>query len=397
MIREDLYKSIIETILNEYKDVFDNYPDVKNEYEIDGLTESFYSHITNENIKRLMKSMNKFKDGEGKDADIKYVVKRGTFDKETQKRDFTFSSDDLTVVNCDSFFKEEEDYDDPIMIAIEKICQDEQKRKDFINDLKNGKDSGYYVIYNESKYLGIDNLWRLYLYGLCQYINSGKNIPINKDLGIENNPYNLNMSYEKDSKYEQYADIYDVMNELNHSNNVLTSFIKMYQILEYLIYRYELVKIVNGSTIKQSFVRQVKGLDKRYLNGERSAFTNNLFKILRSFKDDISNSEITTDIIEYCAKYYERTSKGKSYLTPEICSDKKQLNEGIAKFIYDTRCAIVHNKETEFHITYLNYNEYACIVPLMKKIIDEIKKRIIELINASKSKIEFENPYMNLY
>lgn len=78
-------------------------------------------------------------------------------------------------------------------------------------------------------------------------------------------------------------------------------------------------------------------------------------------------------------------------------TDEKVLNKSIAKFIYDTRCAIVHNKEVEIHITYFNYDEYSAIIPLMKKVINGISKRIITLINTSESEITFTKDHLELY
>ena len=56
------------------------------------------------------------------------------------------------------------------------------------------------------------------------------NIPTNIPISINNN----------DAKYNQYIDIYDVISEWNDCKDVLSAFLKMYQILEYIVYRKEL-------------------------------------------------------------------------------------------------------------------------------------------------------------
>ena len=57
----------------------------------------------------------------------------------------------------------------------------------------------------------------------------------------------------------------------------------MYQILEYLVYRKELVAIVQGANIKQSFVRQVKWLDRKFTNNERETFKKGLSEVFPYF------------------------------------------------------------------------------------------------------------------
>lgn len=327
---------------------------------------------------------------------VSYSVGKGTFSKSSQKRDYILITDELSVINCDKFF-DKEIYEEQVMMAIERICINIDERNDFISLLKNNQRTEYYVIYDAIIFTNNIDLWRLYMYGLCYYVNLGHKITYNSDLNTSPSMFYSAMSYNINTKYEQYIDVYDVMNELNHSSDVLTEFMKMYQILEYLIYRSELIKVVNGASIKQSFVRQVKGIDRKYLNSERSAFVDKLFTILSSFHGELVNADITTDIVNYCTKYYELNKDGRSYINTSLCNHEASLNKAIAKFIYDTRCAIVHNKEAEFHITYLNYEEYSCIIPFMRKIIVGVKKRIVELLNKDNNLIEFSSDHIDLY
>ena len=67
------------------------------------------------------------------------------------------------------------------------------------------------------------------------------------------------------------------------------------------------------------------------------------------------------------------------------------LTPALARFIYDTRCSIVHNKEAEFHISYNNYEEYKDIVPLMREVHNQLAKEIWNIVNTPNSSISYEN------
>ena len=313
----------------------------------------------------------------------------------THKHEHTFilSEPHLSVVSCKFLWMDK--YDE-IMPIVEKICFSVTSREKFINLLIGPAPiNEYYIVYDSTKYPNV-NLKKLYHYALLLYLNSGNKIERNPQLDYSNTT-NVSPLYTQSVPYEQYLDIYDVLCELNHCKDILMAFIKMYQILEYIIYRWELVEIVEGTTVKQSFLRQIKGVDKKFTNSERDTFIKGLFKILSTFQGEIQNTDITPDIVAFCEKYYDRSSKGNAYLNTTLCNDEKALNIGIAKFIYDTRCAIVHNKEAEFHITYFTYDEYKCIVPLMNKILTGIKFRVIELLNDPNNKIIFPTKHLELY
>ena len=68
-----------------------------------------------------------------------------------------------------------------------------------------------------------------------------------------------------------------------------------------------------------------------------------------------------------------------------------------AKFIYDVRCCIVHNKEAEFHILYNNYEEYESIIPLMNEINRQMVDKIFNIINTINSDIHYTTPSLELY
>lgn len=403
MTRADLYKEILKTILSNHADVIEQVDEIKYELDLNGIHDALLiaendNGIKSSNFEKLVNSMHsRINDDEVGDYS-EFQVSIKTYERFSNKRNFIWHSTDFSVINCEQFFQSESDYVEKVMLVIEQICYAENNRTNFLNYLKSSHDNGineYCVTYNPAIFQH-DAEWNLYLHGLSLYLNNGDKLPFDSTLNYRQTIHNRRFSYKVTVQYNQYIDIYDVISEWNNCSDVLTAFLKMYQILEYLVYRKELVAIVQGANIKQSFVRQVKGLDRKFTNNERETFKNGLRDVFPSFAGKI-NVPITPDVESFCTKYYPTTNAGLTYLTQANINDTGQVNATISKFIYDTRCAIVHNKESEFHITAINYSEYAAIIPLMKNLLSVVGESLFDVINNVDNGIAFSTPTLNLY
>lgn len=399
MNRKELYTDIISTILSEHSELINNVDDVRDELNVNGLVNALTLLKTNlqeEKLKFIVESMiNNCNEEELVDYE-KYSIKKETFPNTSQRRNFNWISPELIVINCDRFINGEV-YDEPTMLAFGKICFKENARKEFLNYiLNNDGKNDYYLIYDDSWSPGVDS-WKLYMYGLFMYTNKGNSIITNPALNYVSSQHNSAVVFNDNAKYEQYIDIYDVISEWNESIDMLTAFLKMYQVLEYMIYRKEFVAIVQGSKIKQSFVRQIKGLDKKFSNGERDTFVKGVSEVISTFYGEIQDTLITPDISSFCQKYFLKNKDGSTYMKPENIRDSNTIDSCVSRFIYDVRCSIVHNKESEFHMTSINYDEYSSIVPLMREIMKIVGKKVMETINDENNKICFPDKTINLY
>ena len=399
MNRNELYTEILSTILTEHSRLVTDIDNIREEFELNGLLRALTSlegKLQDPKLECIITSM-KAKHDEEELVNYEVLdVNRGSFDQVSKKRDFKCNLSNLTVLNCDCFFNEIM-YNDATMLAFEKICYVEERRKEFLNYvLNNDGKHEYYVIYDRNVFNGIDS-WKLYMYALFMCVNEGGNIESNSSLDYTPSSHYLGILFDPTVKYEQYIDIYDVISEWNTSRDLLNAFLKMYQILEYMVYRKEFVTIVQGANIKQSFVRQIKGLDRKFSNSERDTFIKGVSCVLSSFAGDIPDSLVTASVKDFCLKYYPLSSNGNTYMTAENIRDTSQINNCISKFIYDVRCSLVHNKESEFHITMINYDEYAPIVPLMKEIMKVVGKKIMETLNTPNNNICFPNSQLPLY
>lgn len=190
-------------------------------------------------------------------------------------------------------------------------------------------------------------------------------------------------TFTKGNKYSQFFEIFDVANEINHSKDIVSRFLKVYHILEYLSYRVRLVKIEQKARERVTFIREVSSLH----NANEEDFLKKCFANV--FELDIA------------------TIRGKLNLTPQlkefietkfdIPQTEMHLPNFIPKLIYRIRNSIVHNKESEFHITISNPKEYSKMVNMMHRIITILEEVIYKRINEPKSTINYGSPVIELY
>ena len=91
-------------------------------------------------------------------------------------------------------------------------------------------------------------------------------------------------------------------------------------------------------------------------------------------------------ISAFIAKYYKVNCLGQNDV------------DSYAKVVFQLRNSIVHNKESELHFSYGNLDEYAVVIPLMKKMIDSLGYGIIHIIEQPANRdLVFDRRELNLY
>ncbi|TFD99076.1 hypothetical protein E2605_03065 [Dysgonomonas capnocytophagoides] len=232
-----------------------------------------------------------------------------------------------------------------------------------------------------------NNEMRQYSYIYLAYLNNSQSIFLSNDLKYNTTYLNSTFAYNDFKNYEQYFDIYDVINELNQAPDILNRFLRLYHALEYMVYRVYLVDLVSRIGSSKLFVREFISSAETMKKSEKESFVKN-FKII--FDTDLS-------LIR---------SRLSGLITPSIRTFLEQKNivkgfgidiKKIAELIYGIRCCIVHNKESEYHITTSNSEDYSTIIPLIRKLLEIFEDLIIAKISANNNKINYPQSSINLY
>ena len=315
------------------------------------------------------------------------------YEKGCYRRCFVYCSNNLLVADTSMFYSDV--INDNIWMVLEHACYDSKMYAKVIKDIfTRSKGNTYYIEYNKTIYQHLrNNKQELYSYALASYLKDGGVLDIPAILQFSWSPsVSISFTYNRDVVYKEFFDVYDAINDWLHSHDIITAFIKMYQVIEYMIYRMQMSEIVKRSSIKQSFLRESKNLSKKYADGEHRTIIENIPKL---FPGLTLNSVDITAAHDFLDKYFEHTKSGSVYLQAGL--SPTELEKNIAKFIYDVRCCIVHNKESEFHILYSNSEEYKEIIPLMKDINLQMVTKVFDVINRVQSEIHYVNSALELY
>lgn len=412
MKRFQLYNELLREILKSYSGITegtDEYDDIQDYLEDDNISQALNCLTTSTSLRHELTPLltticNFIEDGSvDLSANLSVVGQIKMFQPHHDKkysRSLAYYSANLNVVEtCTLYKSDDETYSLECFMFLETIMTSPKRRKDLLRELCKKEKKQTYIIQVNKTSMGLstneaNNFENLYSYALAAYMNDKKVIAIPEELKFTwgTAPILSSFVYNKEIIYQEYYDIYDVFNDWLHATDILTAFLKMYQIAEYMVYRSQMAEIVNRANIKQSFLRETKNLSSRYTKNERDTIVSN-FIIL--FHDFILSPTEVTDSWTFVDKYYGMTKSGNHYL--DATNSQLDIDKGVARFVYDTRCAIVHNKESEFHILYNNYEEYQEIVPLMKSINDIMASKILEIINTQGTILHYEHQKLDLY
>lgn len=394
MIREEIFRGLFKEAINQCA----NLTDLEKDNLCQGLEYDLISGITEmQNSAKfvyLAKIFNYLStSGIDLNEDVDYSVLTACnvveFENIHQKRKFTYTNNSLYVTNVDCFSQE---LQPNTFKVLEAFAFDANHHQELLDIIEQRPDNKYVVLWDVVQFNG--SAFDLYSYAYLKFLEQNE-VELDPDLIWEWNSEitPVNVPYSNQVTYSQYYDIYDVINEWHHSSDVLTAFLKMYQVLEYLGYRKKMVGIVTGSGTKNSFLMHIKSLNTNF--SERATLKDLFVKDLGPFKNRLNN--ITPAVSAFIRRYWSNPN-GQPYLKPADAGlQKDQINGKIANFVYDVRCAIVHNKESEFHITYTNVDEYRALLPLMKEIIALMPAMIMNCLNSPTAKIAYSSKVLNLY
>lgn len=216
----------------------------------------------------------------------------------------------------------------------------------------------------------------------------------------------INISSLED--YEQFDDVLYILSECNQEKKILLKFLKLYQIIENFEIRSELVKMINKQPNKFLSVRNVQKLTDSVEKSEQKA----LIKLLGSmyklpyFESDKIKDVVKADFIIFIDSYLTTVQKEVSLardfseLKIKEVSDPMFLihSEKLAVIIYQLRCAIVHNKLYEVHLTDKQLSEKEDLVNYLKYfLIPILEKMIYKVISEKNDLLWYECREIKLY
>lgn len=240
---------------------------------------------------------------------------------------------------------------------------------DFWNLCKNPNPQKFIIVTNTTLPTNYseDDLWNLFSFGYLLYIN-GYAVTKHRDLDFDKSrKFKNSILYTPNKEYAQYYDVYNLIGESHYCDDVLSRYLNMYHILEYMVFRSHLVNLSKGSIRKNAFVRRTIEKMTRNNKSETDVIIDTLPKL---FPNLCSMIGLDATQISTVQTFFDINISGNS--------DKK-----MAELIYKIRNSIAHNKATELHFGFGNIDEYHAMISVIKKIVEVMEDKIIDLINNS--------------
>ena len=278
--------------------------------------------------------------------------------------------------------------EDNVFIAIENIYLSVKDNpvslNSFLSNIENKNDYGYIVLTNNNA----NDAWNIYGYACLCHINEEKfEIPVELTYPANTKFHNSAIVYDSNVPYIQYFDVFNVMNESKHTQDVLGRYLRMYQILEYFAFRIHLVKIANVSIRNSAFVRTTIKEAHSSVIKEEDEFQKMFVQL---FKEVINPGKLdVVSIIPY-NNFLE-----KNY---GIKAGERHCAKKVGRILYKLRNSIVHNKATELHFTYGNVDEYRDGIGLIRLVTNKMEEEIVKLLNdPDRNELKFARSTMPLY
>ncbi|MFA0309824.1 hypothetical protein AB4495_04625 [Vibrio splendidus] len=217
------------------------------------------------------------------------------------------------------------------------------------------------------------------------------------------------------NNYNQFDDSLMILSEYNSRNELLNKFLSIYHLVENFMCRYPLVKLQNQYQGKMFSIRNFKGMYDD-LDGKEIHMIRNLFKVLYSteykgnsfllkahtnFKELVSNSIMLENDIDNALLKLGMIHKGtaltyatiSSYTPGQVNND---LPQKLADMVYGIRNAIVHNKETEFHLSH-EYMEPCIYTFINSYVLTILESILLDLIVEENNIIWYPHSKIKLY
>lgn len=166
------------------------------------------------------------------------------------------------------------------------------------------------------------------------------------------------------SQYTQYHEPIMMLGEINSKTSTLETYLSSYHVLENYMLRARIAEVTaqTPSNQQQFRIRDFKRLEVA-VEQKELPHLKNLFEksqklmfgtlpfpeIVKACRNNmLSNPDYNKDKMKNILRNLSVVTKSGTVVNIE---DDDQLNSNIHKIVYMIRCSIVHNKETEFHIS----------------------------------------------
>ncbi|GEM_PF-4879111 len=163
------------------------------------------------------------------------------------------------------------------------------------------------------------------------------------------------------NEYIQFGEPFEILGEINGRTTVLDKIMSCYHVLENYMIRAQIAKVANSNTSSFFGIRHFKQMELAVEKKEQEHL-NELFnaswdisiggQTLRDFVDaQFTNLSQHANFQDSTFQEFMRRLTVKKRTQVLNLNVPNELRIALPKIIYQVRCSLVHNKETEFHLS----------------------------------------------
>lgn len=202
--------------------------------------------------------------------------------------------------------------------------------------------------------------------------------------------------------FQQWADVISVLSEYNFRDEVLIKYLTIYHVIENFMFKRPIVELERQNSGRMFSIRDFRRLYEQVEMKEGEA--------LKRLFDDVFRLEASAGVAfeqHVCSRWaglLVSNSEGDVNSALTVLSVGFTFAEfranatpsRFAKLVYSFRNAIVHNKETEFHLTYASLSPgIVCLLEaFLIPTLEEISFAVIGRVNAG---LWYQNRELRLY
>lgn len=225
-----------------------------------------------------------------------------------------------------------------------------------------------------------------------------------------------NCKIQLGKNYQQFSDSIDIISEYNFQKDILDKYLRIYHVLENFMYKSPLVSLERTAGGQVFSIRDFQRMYDKISDSELnmlvklmseifplpfdSAQTFNQ-KILANWTALIPTYFADANNIDHLLKILNmKTTKGKDIDNAYVTTDS--LPKFMGKLIYAFRNSMVHNRETEFHLTHLTLTKHPLIGDTARTILEKfllptIEELVFNLIIAENTIVWYDKSKLHLW
>jgi hypothetical protein len=215
---------------------------------------------------------------------------------------------------------------------------------------------------------------------------------------------------------EQFDEIYEALSESFHDKDIINRFLRLYQVLENLMVRRQIIEVQNRAGPDKFSIRNFKTLyehvEKKELESLQDLFEpamsmstlingNPIGKVIadRWQSKIVSHpnaSSIADDLIKIYGPLPKKATTFNLQTAHNWLNTAGQRHDFAGSLVYFFRNVIVHNKGTEFHLTHMSLSDSVAVV-LNDFLIPSVDDLIFGLLLMNTSIVWYPRSSLVLY